>query len=254
MKGSAAKAAESVAGEVSNILVGLRIVVMGAPGAGKGTQAIRLAESQGIPHISTGDIFRTHMELGTELGEEVKHYIDEGHLAPDDLACKIVAHRLSKPDCANGYILDGFPRSLAQADCLSRMMTERDEGLDYVFNITVEDEEIVERLTARRMCPLCGAIYNLRFEPPKVAGQCDNPECKGAQLVQRPDDEEETVRERLRIYHSVSEPILGFYDSFSTLHNVPGMAMTPDQVFATIEEVIRSTEAQSSASAKSGAP
>jgi len=226
---------------------------MGAPGAGKGTQAVRLADSHRIPHISTGDIFRTHMDHGTSLGEEVRKYIDEGQLAPDELACKIVAHRLEKGDCTRGYILDGFPRSLGQADCLARMMTQRGEELDYVFNITVDDNEIVQRLTARRMCPNCGAIYNLIFEPPKGADRCDNPACAGFSLVQRPDDEEETVRERLRIYHAVSEPILGFYADSKVLFDVPGMDVTPDQVFATIEEVIRSREARDGASAGSRA-
>lgn len=220
---------------------------MGAPGAGKGTQAVRLAESLAIPHISTGDIFRTHMEQGTDLGAEVKKYIDDGHLAPDELACEIVSKRLQQSDCLKGYILDGFPRSLAQADCLSRIMADRDERLDYVFNIDVNDNEIVQRLSARRVCPLCGAIYNELFEPARIPGVCDNPACAQAKLVQRPDDEENTVRERLRVYHSVSEPILGFYQQQDVLCSVPGAGMTPGEVFAIIEEVIRSSRTKDGA-------
>lgn len=220
---------------------------MGAPGAGKGTQAVRLAESLAIPHISTGDIFRTHMEHGTDLGVEVTKYIEDGHLAPDEVACEIVAKRLHEEDCLKGYILDGFPRSLAQADCLSRIMGERNETLDHVFNIEVDDNEIVQRLSARRVCPHCGAIYNELFSPAKTAGLCDHPECEQARLVQRPDDEEDTVRERLRVYHSVSEPILSFYQQLGVLRTVPGAGMTPDEVFAIIEEVIRSSRTKDSA-------
>lgn len=211
---------------------------MGCPGAGKGTQAVRIAESQNVAHISTGDIFRQHIEQGTELGLKVKACIDEGHLAPDELACAIVDSRLAEDDCRNGYILDGFPRSGGQAECLEELLKQRGEHLDLVINLNVPDDEIVERLTARRMCPKCGKIYNVLFNPPQNGTGCDDPDCDNAELMQRHDDQEDTIRERLKVYHFVSEPIRSFYEDRGQLVDVCGSGVTPDTLFATIEGLI----------------
>jgi adenylate kinase len=204
---------------------------------------MRLAEARNVPHISTGDIFREHINAGTPLGRKVKEHIDQGHLAPDDLACAIVADRLDKPDCEHGYILDGFPRSLGQAEQLEALLQQRGERLDAVISLEVEDNEIVSRLSARRTCPVCKAIYNLRFNPPRMDERCDNPACGGAALVQRDDDTEATVRERLRVYHAESEPILQFYERNGQLRRVSGMGSHPDAIFATIECLVDSAAA-----------
>jgi len=213
------------------------MAIMGAPGAGKGTQAKRISDAYGVPHISTGDIFRDHIDRKTPLGLEIKHCLAEGHLAPDATACRIVAERLAETDCKSGFILDGFPRSLNQAECLERLLKERNEKLDLVLSLTVSEEEIVSRLTARRMCPNCGAIYSLAFDPPPD-NRCQEPPCNGEPLVQRTDDEEETVRERLRIYHAKTEPILEFFERSKTLKRVPGNDAGPDAVFEKIESII----------------
>ena len=218
--------------------MGTRLLIMGCPGAGKGTQAARIAEARGIAHVSTGEIFRQHIEQGTELGLQVKACIDEGHLAPDELACAIVDSRLVEDDCQNGYILDGFPRSGGQAECLENFLKERGEHLDLVINIVVPDDEIVDRLTARRMCPDCGEIYNARYSPSKDGVHCDSPECDKVALVQRHDDQEDTIRERLRVYHFVSEPICSFYEDRDLLVDVCGSGVTPDTLFGTIEGLI----------------
>ncbi|MCC6142806.1 MAG: adenylate kinase [Candidatus Hydrogenedentes bacterium] len=211
---------------------------MGAPGAGKGTQAKRIADAHGVPHISTGDIFRRHIEEDTELGRQVKQYMDCGHLVPDELACAIVERRIARQDCADGYVLDGFPRSVNQAQQLERVLELREEPLTMVINLLVQDEEIVERLSARRTCPKCGAIFNLKFNPPRNGGACDIAGCSQVPLVQREDDKEETVRERLRVYHETTEPLLGYYSSRGVLVNVNGEGSTPGEVFEKVEEVI----------------
>jgi len=216
----------------------VRIVMLGAPGAGKGTQAKRIAEIYGIPQISTGDIFRAHLKQGTELGRQVKRYLDSGELAPDALTCEIVADRLGENDCANGYILDGFPRSLPQAQALDRLLEGRGESLDVALDIQVADEQIVERLSARRFCPVCGAVFNLKFSPPPPDGH----RCGGVgpvvQLEQRSDDNEETVRNRLRVYHEITEPIVTYYREKGILREVPAAGLDPNEVFERIEEVL----------------
>lgn len=223
--------------------MGLRIVMLGAPGAGKGTQAKRIAEKHGLPHISTGDIFRANLKAGTPLGLKAKGYMDAGQLVPDELTCELVADRIVQADCAKGYVLDGFPRSVPQADALRVMMANRGDRLDVAVNIDVNDGEIIDRLTARRTCPKCGAIYNLKFTPPKQEGVCDNPGCGGAALLLRDDDREETIRQRLEVYHETTEPIIAFYEKEGILKTVNGTGSTPGAVFDKIEEILGSTGA-----------
>jgi adenylate kinase len=213
--------------------MGLRIVMLGAPGAGKGTQAKRIAGARSLPHISTGDIFREHLRNGTDLGKQVQQYLDAGRLVPDELTCRIVADRLAQPDCVDGYILDGFPRSVPQSENLDAVLQSRGERLDVCLNIDVDDGEILDRLTARRSCSKCGRIYNLKFDPPKRANVCDD---DGAALVHRKDDQAETIAERLRVYHETTEPIIAFYEKQGLLKTVSGTSATPDLVFARIEE------------------
>lgn len=215
--------------------MGLRIVMLGGPGAGKGTQAKQMADAYKLPHISTGDIFRAHLRGGTPLGLEVKQYLDAGRLVPDALTCQIVADRIAQPDCAAGYILDGFPRSLPQAEEFQRLLETRGERVDLAINIDVTDEEIVNRLGARRSCAKCGAIYNLKFSPSKREGVCD---VDGEPLIQRQDDQETTIRERLRVYHETTEPIIAYYEQQGILKTVNGTGSTPQAVFAKIEEII----------------
>jgi adenylate kinase len=215
--------------------MGLRIVMLGGPGAGKGTQAKRMAEAYGLPHISTGDIFRARLRDGTPLGVQVKQYLDAGKLVPDALTCAIVADRLGQKDCAAGYVLDGFPRTIPQADELHRLLMSRGEKLDLAINVHVTDEEIINRLSARRSCPKCGAIYNLKFSPPKRAGICD---ADGNALIQRDDDQETTICERLRVYHESTEPIIAYYERQGILKTVNGTGSTPGDVFGKVEEII----------------
>lgn len=215
--------------------MGHRIVMLGAPGAGKGTQAKRIADRDAIPHISTGDIFRAHLKEGTEVGKLVQGYLEAGKLVPDDLTCEIVADRLAASDCQDGYVLDGFPRSVPQAETFQKLLEQREDTLDIAIDVAVPDEAIVGRLTARRSCPQCGGIYNLKFGPPKRAGYCDA--CPEVELIQRSDDCEETIQERLRVYHETTEPIIGFYDRQGVLRTVAETG-GPDDVFAKVEEVI----------------
>jgi adenylate kinase len=223
--------------------MGLRIVMLGGPGAGKGTQAKRMAEKYSLPHISTGDIFRANLKEGTPLGLEVKKYLDGGQLVPDALTCEIVADRIAQSDCLNGFILDGFPRSLPQAETFQQLLEKRGEKLDLAIDIEVSDAEIVNRLGARRSCPVCGAIYNLKFSPPKREGICDRPECGGAQLIHRQDDKEETIRARLDVYHQTTEPIIDYYREQGILKAVEGTGSTPEKVFSKIEEIVAATGA-----------
>ena len=218
----------------------LRIVMLGAPGAGKGTQAKRIAEAQKLPHISTGDIFRANLSQGTPLGLQVRQYMDAGQLVPDALTCEIVADRIAQDDCQKGYILDGFPRSLPQAQEFQRLLEQRSETLTVAIDIDVTDAEIIERLSARRSCPKCGAIYNVKFSRPKVDNVCD---ADGAELIQRNDDKEETIRQRLEVYHETTEPIIEYYRAQGILKSVTGTGSTPNAVFATIEEILAGTGA-----------
>lgn len=216
--------------------MGLRIVMLGGPGAGKGTQAKRMAAAYALPHISTGDIFRANLKEGTPLGLKAKGYMEAGKLVPDELTCELVADRVVQADCREGYILDGFPRSTPQAEEFQRLLDARGDKLDVAINIDVTDDEIVDRLSARRSCPECGGIYNLKFSPPKREGFCDA--CENFELIQRKDDQEETIRERLHVYHETTEPIISYYEQQGILKTISGTGMSPDGVFAKIEEIL----------------
>lgn len=203
----------------------MKLVLLGAPGAGKGTQAVILAEKLKIPHISTGDIFRSNIKEGTPLGKLAKQYIDSGALVPDEVTIDIVKDRLQKPDCKNGFILDGFPRTIAQAQNLDDMLASMGTKLDHVIDIEVEDEVIIRRLSGRRVCPDCGASYHVISNAPKKDGICDS--C-GAKLIQREDDREQTVINRLKTYHSQTEPLIGYYRGKGLLIEVQGKGLIAD--------------------------
>lgn len=215
----------------------LRIVLLGGPGAGKGTQAKRLCESHRLVHVASGDIFRDHVTNGTALGRQISAAMDNGQLVSDDLACAVVFGRLSQPDCAEGYVLDGFPRSMPQASSLDEWLAKRGEQLDTAIVLDVPDEEVVQRILARRQCPVCGAIYNLRFDKVTDGTRCERPGCDGV-LVQRADDNEETVRERLRVYHGTTQPLLEYYEKKGMLRRIPGAGLGPDAVYRKIEDVL----------------
>jgi adenylate kinase len=199
----------------------MNLILLGPPGAGKGTQAERISDIYDIPHISTGDIFRDNLSRGTELGLEAKKYMDRGELVPDEVVIGIVKDRLGAPDCGKGFILDGFPRTVAQAEALKEMLQGLGRPLDHVLNIAVPDEVVTERLTARRTCRSCGANYNLLFNPPREEGRCDR--C-GGELYQREDDREETVRKRLEEYQDKTEPLIDYYSGEGLLRDIDGSA------------------------------
>lgn len=193
----------------------MKLVLLGAPGAGKGTQATVLSESLHLPHISTGDIFRANLKAQTPLGQEAKKFMDQGLLVPDTLTVDMLLDRISQEDCQNGYILDGFPRTLSQAAAL-----DEHETIDAVLNISVEDEAIIARMAGRRVCPSCGEPYHTESKKSKVEGICDR--C-GAQLIRRADDEPETVRKRLVVYHDQTQPLEDYYQKQGKLHTVDGL-------------------------------
>lgn len=212
----------------------MRIIMLGAPGAGKGTQAARIAEEYHIPHISTGDIFRANIKGGTELGKKAKSYMDAGKLVPDELVCDLVADRIAQDDCREGYILDGFPRTIPQAEALEKAAADLNTKIDYAVNIDVPDEAIIERMSGRRACLKCGATYHVQYNPPKEDGKCDN--C-GADLVQREDDKPETVKTRLDVYHSQTQPLIDFYKNKNILVTVDG-TQPMDEVFSSIKKIL----------------
>ena len=197
----------------------MKIIMMGAPGAGKGTQAERLAAKYGIPTISTGDIFRKNIKEGTPLGVQVKSIIESGALVPDDLVNALVMDRLAKPDCANGYILDGYPRTVPQADSFLAALAEKDEHLDFALDIFVPDEVIIRRMSGRRMCASCGATYHVDYNPPKTAEVCD---VCGKELIRRKDDEPEVVKARLAAYHTQTQPMEDLYAQLGIFREVDG--------------------------------
>ena len=212
----------------------MKIVMLGAPGAGKGTQAKMIAEKYGIPHVSTGDIFRMNIKNGTELGKEAKTYMDKGELVPDELTVRILLDRVAQEDCKNGYVLDGFPRTIPQAEVLDAELTKLGDAIDYAINVDVPDENIVRRMSGRRACVSCGATYHIVHIPPKKEGICDK--C-GAELILRDDDKEETVKNRLNIYHAQTQPLIDFYTNKGVLKTVDG-TVDSAEVFAAIKAIL----------------
>lgn len=208
--------------------------MLGAPGAGKGTQAKMIAEKYSIPHVSTGDIFRANIKNGTELGMEAKKYIDKGLLVPDELTVKILLDRVAQPDCANGYVLDGFPRTIPQAEVLDAELSKMGESVDFAINVDVPDENIVKRMSGRRACLKCGATYHVAHIPPKQEGICDT--C-ASELVLRDDDKPETVLKRLKVYHEQTKPLIDFYEAKGVLKSVDG-TVDMQEVFAAITAIL----------------
>lgn len=203
----------------------MRVVLLGPPGAGKGTQAVKMAEMLGVPHISTGDIFRQAVKEGTSLGKKAKEYMDGGLLVPDDVVVGIVRERISQSDCRSGFILDGFPRTVEQVDALAESLAAAGIKLDMVINIDTAEEVLLRRLTGRRVCRNCGTPFHIHFTPPRVTGQCDN--C-GGELYHRDDDKEETVRKRLSVYAAQTAPLIAYYEQKGLLKTVNGARPAPE--------------------------
>ena len=197
----------------------MKIITLGAPGAGKGTHAKKITEKFGIPAISTGDIFRENIKNGTELGKKAKEYMDAGNLVPDELVCDLVVDRLKQDDCKNGYILDGFPRTIPQAEALTAALAKDDDAIDYALEIFIEDQAIIDRMSGRRVCKSCGATYHVVNIPPKTEGVCD--ECDG-ELIVRDDDAPETVKKRLDVYHEQTAPLIDYYKKQGILKVIDG--------------------------------
>lgn len=215
----------------------LNIILMGPPGAGKGTQAVRIIDEFHLPHISTGDIFRENISKGTELGLKAKAIIERGDLVPDDLTIDLVKSRLSQEDCANGYLLDGFPRTIAQAEALKKMGPEIGRAVNLVVDITVPDEVLVQRIAGRRVCPKCGASYNVVSMKPTVEGICDR--C-GSALIQRKDDNPESFKIRLDNYYAQTAPLVDFYKAEGLYHHFDGMDGL-EKVSAQIADLLKKT-------------
>lgn len=214
----------------------MRIILLGPPGAGKGTQAAGIVEKYNIPHISTGDIFRKNIKEGTELGKKAKGYIDQGLLVPDELTVGLVTDRIAQPDCEKGFMLDGFPRNVAQAQHLDKYLREVGISLDKVVNIEVDKDILVGRAVGRRICKSCGATYHVEFNPPKVDGVCD---VCGGELYQRADDNEETVSKRIQVYLDETKPLVNYYSEEGIIANINGQ-QSIDKVFADIVEALGS--------------
>ena len=207
----------------------MKIIMLGAPGAGKGTQAKQIADKYQIPHISTGDIFRANIKNGTELGKKAKEYMDQGALVPDELTCDLVMDRIKQDDCKNGFVLDGFPRTIPQAEALGI-----GEKMDYAIDVDVPDENIVNRMGGRRACLNCGATYHVVSIPTKVEGICDR--C-GSEVVLRDDDKPETVQKRLTVYHEQTQPLIDYYKNQGILKSVDG-TVPMESVFSAIVEIL----------------
>ncbi len=212
----------------------MKIIMLGAPGAGKGTQAKMIAAKYGIPHISTGDIFRANIKNGTELGAKAKQYMDKGELVPDELVVDLVIDRFKEDDCKNGYVLDGFPRTIPQAEALDKALTEIGENVDYAINVEVPDENIINRMGGRRACVGCGATYHVVYSPTKVEGKCDT--C-GGDLIIRDDDKPETVKNRLSVYHDQTQPLIDYYTKKGIIKEVDGTVDMND-VFKAITDIL----------------
>ena len=216
----------------------LRAVLLGPPGAGKGTQAVRLVEKYDIPHISTGDIFRKNIKEGTELGKKAQEYMNAGELVPDELVVDLVKDRLQQDDCKNGFLLDGFPRTIFQAEKLDEFLAEMGQKMDIVINLKVEKDSLIKRLTGRRVCKNCGASYHIINIPPKKDGECDT--C-GGELMQRKDDNIETVENRINVYDDQTAPLIGYYKEAGTLVDFDG-EQSLDEVFDAIVQAIGAQE------------
>ena len=212
----------------------MKIIMLGAPGAGKGTQAEMICEKYGLPHVSTGDIFRANIKNGTELGKEAKQYMDKGQLVPDELTVKILLDRVAQDDCKNGYVLDGFPRTVPQAEVLEEALNKLGDKIDYAINVEVPDENIINRMSGRRACVNCGATYHVVYAPTKVEGICDK--C-GEKLILRDDDKPETVKSRLDVYHKQTQPLIEFYSKKNILKEVDGTVSMND-VFNSIVAIL----------------
>lgn len=214
----------------------MKLVLLGPPGAGKGTQATGIAEKYAIPHISTGDIFRYNIKNETELGREVKSYLDQGALVPDTLTVRIVKDRLNQADCANGFLLDGFPRTIAQAEELDESLSEQNETLDAVINIDVQKEVLITRLSGRRVCKDCGETYHAVNKPPKQAGVCD---VCGGPVIHRADDTEDTVRNRISVYEEQTAPLIAYYEQKGLLFTVDGtepVHVVQEKIFSALDK------------------
>lgn len=212
----------------------MKIIMLGAPGAGKGTQAKMIAEKYSIPHISTGDIFRANIKNGTELGKKAKSYMDQGQLVPDELTLDLIMDRFKEDDCKNGYVLDGFPRTIPQAEALDAALKAEGEKVDFAIDVDVPDENIVRRMGGRRACVNCGATYHIVYSPTKVEGKCDK--C-GEDLIVRDDDKPETVLSRLEVYHNQTQPLIDYYNAQGILKSVDGTVDMKD-VFNAIVDIL----------------
>lgn len=212
----------------------MKIIMLGAPGAGKGTQAKRIAAKYTIPHISTGDIFRANIKNGTELGKKAKTYMDQGLLVPDELVVDLVVDRVNQEDCQNGYVLDGFPRTIPQAEALDKALAALGQKMDYAIDVDVPDENIIKRMGGRRACVGCGATYHMVYAAPKTDGICDT--C-GGELILRDDDKPETVEKRLGVYHEQTQPLIEYYTNAGILKTVDGTVDMED-VFAAIVSIL----------------
>ena len=212
----------------------MKIIMLGAPGAGKGTQAKKIADLCNIPHISTGDIFRANIKEGTELGKKAKAYMDAGELVPDELVCDLVVDRIQQDACTKGYILDGFPRTIPQAEALTSALNAIEQKMEYALNFDVPDENIIHRMAGRRSCVGCGATYHVEFNPPKVEGVCD---ICGEKLVLRDDDKPETVTNRLNVYHEQTQPLIDYYEKQGIVYTMDG-TQSMDKVFEDIRKIL----------------
>ena len=212
----------------------MNLILLGPPGAGKGTQATRIVEKYKVPHISTGDIFRENIKNNTPLGQKAQEYMNKGQLVPDQLVVDIALDRLGKDDCKNGFLLDGFPRTVFQADALDKFLKDKGKGIDLVINIEVEDKMLIERLDARRVCPTCAATYNVIGMPPKKEGICDK--CNDT-LIQRKDDKKETVGNRIKVYHEQTSPLIDYYKEKGLIKDFDGM-IGADALFDEIVKAI----------------
>ncbi len=217
----------------------MRIVLLGSPGAGKGTLAAEIEKKYPVEHISTGDIFRDNVKHETPLGKKAQHYLEAGQLVPDDVVIAMMEERLIEPDCAGGFILDGFPRTVHQAEALEKMLERHSLHLDAIVLLDVSEEVVVKRLSGRRMCRSCGAIYNVEFRPSAAGDRCEK--C-GGELYQRKDDEESVIRERLKVYYEQTRPVVAYYEEKNMLKRLPSPPPTGQTLIEGLEQAVGGTE------------